>query len=60
MQNFTFKVIEEFFPIIHWTRNPELEEEGRRFTVLAYGAAIGSCEDERDCDQIICDFLSEI
>lgn len=60
MRNFTFKIIEEFIPVIHATRNPELETEERRYTVLADGAAIGSCEDERDCDQIITDFLSEI
>lgn len=60
MKNFTFKIIEENITIIHDSRNPELETEEVRFTVLANGAAVGSCEDERDCDQIITDFLSEI
>ena len=60
MKNFNFKVVEENITFIHETRNPELETEEVRYTVLANGAAIGSCEDERDCDQIICDFLQEV
>ena len=60
MKNFTFKVIEENITFIHASGNPELETEEVRYTVLANGAAIGSCEDSRDCDQIITDFISEL